>query len=282
MSDLDDFDFDTDFNAHGPDGFADLDPATVAALDGASAEAFATRKARLTRVLTGGETGVQFAPLALFAEPLFSLYELDPAEAFLLATDPDVVADDTVALLETARVLWAYLSLPVAEQSHKRQALAAQLVGEDPSEDDWMALDGLVEAALVYWQAMVPEEITAAETTGHETLDFDALLHHPAFRVGTEADDATTAGFGPDALSDVEARALFAQPLLEAVDPSADEDAFEDALSRADAYWTFAGTAAGDSAVAGRTFAREHPGTSAEEAEAMVRRYRDLFPEHVG
>ena len=276
MSDLDDFDFDHD----AADGFVDLDPALVAALDGASAEAFATRKARLTRVLTGGETGVQFAPLALFAEPLFSLYELDPAEAFLLATDPDVVADDTVALLETARVLWAYLSLPDAEQSHKRQALAAQLVGEDPSEDDWMALDGLVEAALVYWQAMVPEEIDAAETTGHETLAFDALLHHPAFRVGVEADDATTAGFGPDALSDVEARALFAQPLLDTVDPGADEDAFEDALARADAYWTFAGTATGDAAAAGRAFAHAHPGASAEEAERMVHRYRDLFPEH--
>ena len=284
MSDFDDdFDFDADpddtFPGTGPEGFAGLDLDTLAVLDGASAQAFADRKARLARVLTQGETGVQFASLALFAEPLFSLYELDPSEAFRLATEPDAVADDTVALLETARVIWAYFSLPVSEQSHRRQALAAQLVGEDPSEDDWMALDGLVEAALVHWQALLPEEIEAAQATGHATLAFDDLLHHPAFRVGPEADDATHAGFGPDALSDVEARALFAQPMLEAVDVEADADAFEDALARADAYWTFARTTQDDAATAGRDFARAHAGTSAAEAEAMVTRFRTLFPE---
>ena len=277
--DFDDLeDFTDDFPGTGPGALADLDPETVAALDGASAEAFADRKALLTRVLVGGETGVQFASLALFAEPLFTLYELDPADAFRLATEPHVTADDAVALLETARVLWAYLSLPAPERAHKRQMLAAQLVGEDPSEDDWLALDGLVDSATVHWQALVPEEIDAAQLTGHETLGFEALLHHPAFRVGTEADDATHAGFGPDALSDVEARALFAQPFLDTIDPGADADAFEDAIARADAYWTFARTAGPDAAAAGRAFAREH-GTSAEEAEAMVRRYHDLFPE---
>ena len=298
MTDFDDdfdFDFDDDapdddgpdaFPGTGPEGFADpgsgpgqaLDPETLAALDGASADAFAARKKTLARVLASGDTGVQFAPLALFAEPLFSLYELDPDDAFRLATEPDAVADDTVALLETARVLWAFLALPTPEQGHRRQALAAQLVGDDPSEDDWLALDSLLEATRPYWNAMEPEEIAAAQQTGHPALAFDALLHHPAFRVGMEADDAAHAGFGPDALSDVEARARFAQPLLDAVDPGADADAFEDALARADAYWTFARTAGPDAAAAGRAFAAEH-GTPAEEAEAMVSRYRELFPE---
>ena len=268
---------DDDFPATGPGALADLDPETVAALDGASAEAFADRKRLLTRVLVGGETGVQFASLALFSEPLFSLYELDPGDAFRLATEPDAVADDTVALLETARVLWAFLSLPAQERGHRRQELAEQLVGDDPSEDDALALDGLLEAANVYWQAMGPDEIEAAEQTGHETLSFEALLHHPVFRVGAEADDATHAGFGPDALSDAEARARFAQPLLDAVGD--DADAFEDALARADAYWAFARTAPTDAAAAGRDFALETPGASAEEAETMVRRYRELFPE---
>ena len=291
MTDFDDdFDFDDAafdpldepdaFPGTGPAGFADLDPETLAVLDGASADAFAARKKSLARVLASGETGVQFASLALFAEPLFSLYELDPDDAFRLATEPEAVADDTVALLETARVLWAFLSLPSAEQGHRRQALAAQLVGDDPSEDDWLALDGLLDAARPYWNAMEADEVEAAQQTGHETLAFDALLHHPAFRVGTEADDASHAGFGPDALSDVEARALFAQPLLDDVDPGADADAFEDALARADAYWSFAREHTGtDAASAGRAFAREHAGTSAEEAEAMVRRYHELFPE---
>ncbi len=292
MTDFDhDFDFDDDafdetdldgpdaFPGTGPAGFADLDPETLAALDGASADAFAARKKTLARVLASGETGVQFASLALFAEPLFSLYELDPDDAFRLATEPEAVADDTVALLETARVLWAFLTLPTPEQGHRRQALAAQLVGDDPTEDDWLALDSLLDVTRPYWNAMEPAEIVAAQQTGHETLAFDALLHHPVFRVGTEADDASHAGFGPDALSDVEARARFAQPLLDAVDPSADADAFEDALGRADAYWAFARSAPEDAAAAGRAFAQEHPGTSAEEAETMVQRYRELFPE---
>ena len=123
---------------------ADLDPETVAAVDGAAAQAFADRKAQLTRALLDGETGVQYESLALFAEPLFSLYDLDAADAFRLRTAPGAVGDDTVALLETARVLWAFFSLPPSERAHKRQSLAAQLVGEDPSEEDWMGLDGLL------------------------------------------------------------------------------------------------------------------------------------------
>ncbi|MEO0558884.1 MAG: hypothetical protein AAF170_11945, partial [Bacteroidota bacterium] len=136
-----------------------LDPATLAALDGAAASAFAKRKARLARVLAEGTTGVQYEPLALFAEPLFSLYELDAAEAFRLRDDPKTIPDDAVALMETARVMWAFLSLPPSTRAHKRQALASQLVGEDPSEDDWISLDGLIDTLDIHWQALLPEEI---------------------------------------------------------------------------------------------------------------------------
>ena len=264
-----------------------LDPETVAALDGAAADAFAQRKARLARTLVDGETGVQFEALALFAEPLFALYDLDAAAAFRLRTEPDAVADDAVALLETARVLWAFFSMPPQERAHKRQALAAQLVGEDPTEEDWVDLDGLLGTVEVHWQALLPEEREAAQTTGHPTLAFDDLLHHPAFRVGLEADDATHAGFGADGLSEVEARALFAQPLLDDPATIADADAFEAALARADDYWALARSSADPDADA-RAFAQEH-GASEDEAErlraearAMIDRYRELFPEHAG
>lgn len=263
-----------------------LPPDTLAALDGAAADAFAQRKARLAEALVDGETGVQFEAVALFAEPLFSLYDLDVAAAFRLRTDPDAVPDDAVALLETARVLWAFFSMPPAERAHKRQALAAQLVGEDPSEDDWVDLDGLVDTAEIHWQALLPEEVEAAEQTGHPTLGFDALLHHPAFRVGAEADDATHAGFGAGGLSEVEARALFAQPLLDDPETMADADAFEEALARADAYWALATSPGADSDAAVRAFAREHASSPEEveaiekEARAMIGRYRELFPEH--
>ena len=260
---------------------APLDPETVAALDGAAADAFAQRKARLTRVLVGGETGVQFEALALFAEPLFSLYGLDVADAFRLRAEPEAVADDAVALLETARVLWAFLSMPPSERAHQRPALAAQLVGDDPSDDDRAGLDGLVDTAEIHWQALLPEEVEAAQDTGHETLDFDGLLAHPAFRVGPEGDDV---GFGAGGLTEIEARALFAQPLLDAPETQTDPDAFETALARADDYWTLAHTAGDDPGTAAAAFAREHAdGDEAalrDEALRMIDRFRELFPEH--
>ena len=259
---------------------ANLDPDAVAAFDGPAAAAFARRKARLTRVLLEGETGVQYEALALFAEPLFSLYDLDAADAFRLREGPEAVADDTVALLETARVLWAYFSLPQSERAHRRPSLAAQLVGEDPSEDDWVGLDGLLDAVSVHWQALLPEEIEAAQATGRETLSFDELLHHPTFRVGTLDDDATHAGFGPDALSETEARALFAQPLLDAPEVMTDADAFEDALARADAYWDLARDG-GDPDAYAREFAPKAERESvAAEARVMLDRFAELFPEH--
>ena len=258
---------------------ADLDPETVAAVDGAAAQAFAARKARLTKVLVEGETGVQYESLALFAEPLFGVYELDAADAFRLRAEPDAVADDTVALLETARVLWAFFSLPPSDRAHKRAALAAQLVGDDPSEEDWMGLDGLLETVEIHWQALLPEEIEAAQSTGHPVLGFDDLLHHPAFRVGSEEDDATHAGYGDSGLSEIEARAQFAQPLLEDPALMGDPDAFEDALQRADAYWALARDAGPDAQAAAREFAE---GDAQEESQAldMIQRFRQLFPEH--
>ena len=278
FDDPDDDDFSTE------DLSAALDPDAIAALDGASAEAFAVRKARLTRALLSGETGVQFEALALFAEPLFSMYELDAAEAFRLRTEPEAVADDTVALLETARVLWAFLSMPTAERAHRRPALASQLVGDDPADDDWAGLDALLDTAEIHWQALLPEEVEAAQQTGHETCDFDALLHHPAFRVGPEAEDATHAGFGADALSETEARALFAQPLLEDPDVVTDPDAFEAATARADRYWALARTAPDDDALATFVDAELGPDddrqTLADEARRMVDRYRELFHRH--
>lgn len=240
--------------------------------DGPAADALSARKTRLAAALVSGETGVQFEALALFAEPLFTLYEHDPAEAFALRADPEHADDEAVALLEMARVLWAFFSMPPPERAHKRPALAAQLVGDDPTEEDWLSLDALMDAAEIHWQALLPEEIAAAQATGHPTLGFEALLMHPAFHLGAE-DVATV--FGPESLSDAEARALFAQSMLD--DIGADMDAFEDALARADAYWEIARMPDPDAALA--AFADDQPDPSAARAEGrrMLERYRSLF-----
>lgn len=240
--------------------------------DGPAAEMLSERKARLASALVTGETGVQYEALALFAEPLFTLYEHDPSEAFALRGDPADADDEAVALLEMARVLWAFFSMPPPERAHKRPALAAQLVGDDPTEEDWLSIDALMDAAEIHWQALLPEEIAAAQATGHPTLDFEALLQHPAFHLGTE--DVAT-GFGPESLSDAEARALFAQSLLDDVGP--DLDAFEDALARADAYWEIAQEP--DPTAALDAFARgeSDPDAVRVEGARMLERYRTLF-----
>ncbi len=240
--------------------------------DGPAAEALSERKTRLASALVTGETGVQYEALALFAEPLFSLYEHDPSEAFALRGNPEEADDEAVALLEMARVLWAFFSMPPPERAHKRPALAAQLVGDDPTDEDWLSLDALMDAAEIHWQALLPEEIAAAQATGHPTLDFEALLQHPAFHLGTE-DIASV--FGPESLSDAEARALFAQSMLDDAGP--DIDAFEDALARADTYWDIAQQPDPDDAL--ESFANEQPdpGVIRAEGRIMLERYRQLF-----
>ena len=240
------------------------------------ADAFAARRRAIVDALLSGETGVQFESLALFAEPLFTLYELDPAEAFTLRTSPGTVEDETVALMETARVLWAFFSLPKASRAHRRQALVEQLVGGEATSDDLLDLDGVIEAAEVHWQALLPEEIDMAQATGHPVLGFDDLVHHPAFRVESDPDPAH-AGFGEGELSESEARALFAQPLLEAPEVMLDAEAFDSAIERADAYWGAARTGATPEAVA-RALASGDGEPDVDEARRMLARYAELFP----
>lgn len=240
-------------------------------------DAFAARRKRIIDALVSGETGVQYHALALFAEPLFTLYELDPAQAFALMTEPESVGDESVALMETARVLWAFFSLPTSSRGHRRQALVEQLVGGEAEHDDMMGLEGVIEAAEVHWQALLPEEIEMAQTGDHDTLSFDDLVHHPAFRVDSDPDPAH-AGFGTSELSETEARALFAQPLLEAPEVMLDADAFDTALERADAYWDAATSGATPEAVA-RQLADDGEG-DVDEARRMLARYAELFPEH--
>ena len=242
---------------------------------GPAEDALAARRRAIVDALLSGETGVQFESLALFAEPLFTLYEHDPAEAFTLRTDPAGADDETVALMETARVLWAFFSLSASSRAHRRPALIAQLVGGEATSDDLLDLDGVIEAAEVHWQALLPEEIEMAQDTGHPVLGFDDLVHHPAFRIDADPDPAH-AGFGEGELSESEARALFAQPLLEAPEVMLDAEAFDSALERADAYWDAARTGTAPEAVA-RKLASGDGAPDVAEAERMLGRYAELF-----
>lgn len=251
-------------------------------LGGLFEEAGAPTPSPTARALVSGETGVQFDALVLFAEPLLTMYGLDLADAFALKANPDEAPLEVLTVLETARVLWAFFSLPPSERVARRAALAARLVGPSPSEEDWIDIEALLETVEPYWKALLPEEIEAAQATTHETLDFDALVQHPAFHLGDAA-----AGLGPDGLSEVEARALFAQPLLDDPETLLDADAFEAAMERANAYWLLARRPAEELEDAIRETAASLAKNGeaeriAEEARRMVERYRQLFPEPGG
>lgn len=234
-----------------------------------------------TRVLVSGETGVSFDAIALFAEPMFQLYGLDLAEAFSIKHDPAGANPEMVTVLSTSRVLWAFFSLPPKERAHKRPLLAAHLVGDHPDEEDWLEIEGLLEAVEPYWSAMLPDEIRAAQNTGYPTLGFDDLLSHPAFQLSEEPEDLA---YGPDSLSEMEARALFAQPLLEDPAVMVDADAFEQAVERANAYWHLATVPqARQEHALGQIMIQLSQGDGSSdairsEARLMVDRFHTLFP----
>lgn len=242
------------------------------------ADALAAQHHRKVRALARDETGLHFASLVLFAQPLFELYELDATEAFGLQASPDDADEATVAVLEAARVLWAYFSLNEDERDDAHDALAAFLLGPSAADEDQDDLDELLSEMETHWDAMMPEDHELAANPEHDLLDLDALLAHPAFAVAPGGGERT---FGPEGLSEMEARALFAQPLLEALDDPDDLDA---AMERADEYWTLAQLrgvehdAYVEEIVDAFAVSADEATQFRTEAKAMTTRFKALFP----
>lgn len=258
--------------------------ASAARGDGASALTDAhlllAQHQRKVRALVDDETGVRFESLALFADPLFELYGLDAMAAFELHARPDEADETTVAVMEAARVLWAYFSLPAKQRTTRRDALAAFLLGPDAAPEDEADLDTLLDAVETHWDTLTPEDVALAEGVEAETLGFDALLAHPAFALPA-AEHTAERTYGPERLSEMEARALFAQPLLE---PHTDPDDLDAAMERADEYWTLARLHGVerevylDELVEALAIDEEEAAAIRAEAEAMTERFRSLFP----
>lgn len=261
------------------------DFATPTGGDGASAltdaHVLLAQHQRKVRALTTNETGIRFESLALFAEPLFDLYDLDPAAAFELHQRPDEADEATIAVMEAARVLWAYFSLSEADRDARHPALAEFLLGPAATPEDEADLDMLLDTVASHWDALAPEDLVLAEDDEHPVLDFDALLAHPAF-AHAEGGQSTHRTYGPEQLSEMEARALFAQPLLERL---ADPDAFDSAMERADEYWTLAQLhgvereAYLDELLEALALDEAEAERLRDEAAEMVARFQTLFPE---
>ncbi|HYE96635.1 MAG TPA: hypothetical protein VD962_10530 [Rubricoccaceae bacterium] len=272
-----------DFHADDPfdDPFDDWEGGGFDAEGDGAPPAEASATAEMHRLLATGETGLRYDALVLFADPLFERYGLD-GSVLLEGSNRNVVPDEgIVAVLQTARLLWAYFALPESERRRRRRVLGAHLLGAQPTEEDWADLDDLLDTVEPYWSTLSADEVAFAENTGHPVLGFDALVAHPFFRLEDEAD----AGYGPHRLPEVEARALFAQPLLETSEALDDADVFERAMDRANAYWVLAQSPEAERAARLEALVSERAGTEAEaqrlhaEAEAMVERFYTLFPE---
>ena len=269
---------------HAPDDPHFPGSAAPAGGDGASAmsdaHALLAQHERKVRALVTNETGLRFESLALFAQPLFELYDLDPAAAFELHQHREEADETTVAVLEAARVLWAYFSLPEAERSARYGALGLFLLGPEATDEDEADLDTLLDMLESHWEALTPEDLALAADDEHPVLDFDALLAHPAF--APPEGTATRRTYGPDRLSEMEARALFAQPLLE---PHTDPDDLDAAMERADEYWTLARLHGVerevylDELVEALAIDEEEAEAIRAEALAMTERFRSLFPD---
>jgi hypothetical protein len=227
-----------------------------------------------------GSKGVDFDALSVFAEPLFELYDLDlrnlsPAGPRQFDTEE---LSGLVAVLDTARLFWAYFSQD-GEAGDRHAQLEDALIGPGPSEDERSDFIELVSIMEEQWHAMSLAERDAASGDGDPIPPFEQLL---AEYVSSGADDAI-AGFSGDDMDFPETMALFAQPLTD--EAATDPDAIEDALGRAQAYWDIAHAPEEEQDALLEEFKQsvarsEKDGARIEkEARMMLARFVELFPD---
>ncbi|HEX7071965.1 MAG TPA: hypothetical protein VF190_14215, partial [Rhodothermales bacterium] len=223
-----------------------------------------------------GATGIAYNDLLRFAEPLFELYELDFRSAADRKRDRDAEEiAGLLAVLDLARLLWAYFQLDSAEMDVAHDHLRTALIGAEPDPDEEQALNDLLELMQERWIEL--RDTAARPPEGFVLPPFADLLRD--FE-RSHAEDAAT-GF-PMSTDLPDALASFALPLLESTNLE-DPAEVDDALARAQAYWELAQTSgpAYKSRLEGlaERFASNRRSAEAvrREAETMTRRYRDLF-----
>jgi hypothetical protein len=249
--------------------------------DGAPLNSAAADLSRKAGILVDEETGVRFESLVLFAEPLFDHYELDPSEAFSLRLDVAAADEAIVTALEAARVLWAHFSLSPAQREELHGVLVEYLLGPGHTPEDEVDLEILLARMEEQWSLLTPEDRAIAEDLPQPTLGFEELMEHPYFVHGQDLPSA--AGYGPDQLSELEAQALFAQPLM---DSANDADEMEEAMERAHAYWELAHNPPREreghmqDVIDSLGGSHRRRAEVEREAREMLARFDELFPGH--
>lgn len=185
-------------------------------------------------VFVSGALGVRFESLVLFAEPVFDLYGLNLEDALRLRDNARNADESSVAALEAARLFWAFFTLDPEEQAQHQRTLTSFLLGPEYSDEDEEEFTVLFDRMTEQWNMLSDEERVFAEEA---PIGFTALLEHPVYAGSVEEADDDDGGYGPNNLSTMEAKAYFAQPLLNSV---IDIDELERAMERANVYWDLA------------------------------------------
>lgn len=236
-------------------------------------------------VYISGRSGIRFDALMRFAGPLFDLYDVDwRTDDGISALSRDRQELSTmVAVLDAARLLWAFFALDDEANLEGLPELEDALLGTSAGDEERSNLLVLLSLLEEHWQSFSPEERAQAEDTPGYTLPpFDTLLANFADTV-RRLPRGTRKTYGPERLDLPEALAVFAEPLLEDEDVRHNPDLIEERIARAQAYWDLANTPEDLYEEELARIENSFAGPSADpsdirlEAERMVSRYHELF-----
>lgn len=220
-----------------------------------------------------------------FAGPIFDLYDVDwrsDAAAGSLSRDWQELST-MVAVLDAARLLWAFFALDDEEHLQNLPELEDALLGVGAGDEERSNLLVLLSLLEEHWHSFsTAERVHAEDTPGYLLPHFEMLLADFTSAARRLPRDAAKT-YGPDRLDLPEAMAVFAEPLLQDEQVRNDPDLIEDRIARAQAYWDLANTPSNLYEEELTRIIRSFAGPSDDatviraEAERMVKRYRALF-----
>lgn len=227
-----------------------------------------------------GAAGIRFDLLASFAEPLFDLYQVDLRSTLSRNRERRDAEELTglIAVLETARLFWAFFLLDQQERSEQLDQLQARLVGTELDAEERRSFLELLALMQQQWDTLDAGGGEEATASGYRLPPFERLLNE--YR---SLGRPTGTGYGDDDLEPAEALALFARPLVEKASAQGDVEELEAAMERAGAYWDLAQAEPDEYIRQLQTLKRHLASTPEEErrieeeAAAMTARYTELF-----
>ncbi len=240
-------------------------------------------------VYVSGRSGIRFDALIRFAGPLFDLYDVEwraggQNDAF--ARDKEELTT-MVAVLDTARLLWAFYALDDEQSIEMLPCLEDAMLGSGAGDEERSNLLVLLSLLEEHWQTFTTDERTqAVDTPGYALPSFEMLLAD--YQGGRRLRRRSASTFGKEDLELPEALAAFAEPLLKDPAIEGNPDLVEERVERAQAYWELAATPVAEfddhlhrieEAFAASD---EEKVAIREEALRMIARFRKLFPDHGG